>query len=238
MSDLNKCVHLHTWPVYTSWFRPHKEPLCHGDFHNTDRQQMVSCQIHGLFYTPAPVPCKSVCACITTHCPALGRWWEVVFFCLKALLRWGECYQSLRTPAATLSPSLCPLPGVWDMATCTCMNTYTHIWLCSHRCICLFRHTAQLGSRGDEDKVLQGLTKILSVLFIKSATQNGHEFMSSVAGAGARDPGLFLNDHVQRSQHPLNHPKEPIGKELKCKVLFYTRKALVECIHTAAIHET
>lgn len=50
--------------------------------------------------------------------------------------------------------------------------------------------------------------------------QNRLEIVSSAAGAGARDlcPPLqlqiqvlfSLNDHIQRSQHPPNNPKEPI----------------------------
>ena len=83
------------------------------------------------------------------------------------------------------------------MATYPCMNTYTHIQLYIHWCICLFPYTAQLGSWEDEDELLQGLTKILSALFIKPATQNGHEIMSSVASAGTTDLHLSLQLQTQ-----------------------------------------
>lgn len=63
---------------------------------------------------------------------------QAVLSCPQDLSRQCECYQSLRRPAATLPRSLRPLPGAHGTATCTCVNTCTHVWLSIHCCICLF----------------------------------------------------------------------------------------------------
>lgn len=63
---------------------------------------------------------------------------QAVLSCPQALSRQGERYRSLRRPAAPLLRSLRPLPGARGTATCTCVNTSTHVWLSIHWCICLF----------------------------------------------------------------------------------------------------